>query len=92
MSIELRKSGDWQEEERRHRDRLDKQLKYHRESNIIEINVVYYYEVDLDRIKTTENLLGWVEHLCAKNWMTTELMREFVLLVCEIKGWKIFGI
>ncbi len=47
------------------------------------------YEVDLDRIRSPEKFLGWIDHLSQKSWMTTDLLGQVVVLVARKKGWKI---
>ena len=36
------------------------------------------YEINLDMIRTESDLLGWIQHLCEKTWMDTDLIREFI--------------
>ncbi len=52
----------------------------------------YPYHIDLARIKSKADLLGWVLHLCNKTWMNTEYLGEFIKRVCMIKGWKREGL
>ena len=47
------------------------------------------YHVPLRRIKTPQDLLGWVCHLCVKTWMKVALLRAFISEVCSIKGWEL---
>lgn len=30
----------------------------------------YWYEIDLDRLKNETDLVGWINHLLGKNWIT----------------------
>lgn len=46
------------------------------------------YEIELSRIKTERHIDHWVCHLCEKNWVTTGLIREFVIKVRDAKGWR----
>lgn len=48
------------------------------------------YSIDLDRITSKDDLLGWVAHLGAKSWpnMTPYRLVLFVRLVCQAKGWE----
>jgi hypothetical protein len=71
---------------------LAKAVVYHRNNNTIIICIKHSYEVDLDRIETPLQLLGWVEHLAAKTWMTTKVLRRFVVIVAKIKNWQIYGL
>lgn len=54
----------------------------------------YPYEIELSRIKTPKNLLGWVAHFGGKSWaeMTPWKVGRFITTVCEIKGWSIHGL
>ena len=36
------------------------------------------YRVDLDRIANESALLGWIEHLCCKQWVRTRHIRELI--------------
>lgn len=49
----------------------------------------YDYPIELSRIKTPKDLLGWVHHLCGKTWMDTAKIRVFVEKVCEYRKWDI---
>lgn len=53
------------------------------------LRFAYDYEVDLDRISSPLELLGWTLHLCGKNWMTTEHLHYFIEAVCQIKDFKV---
>jgi hypothetical protein len=57
---------------------------------LIIINAKYPYEIELSRIPDQVALLRWVAHLLEKNWMTTQLTKEFMRRVCEIKGWSLY--
>lgn len=58
-------------------------------NNVLLLRFAYTYEVDLDRIKTESNLLGWVHHLVDKPWMGPERTKIFIDAVCSIKGFDI---
>lgn len=60
---------------------------YDERLNTLTLNIVYPYEVDLCRIKTYKDLLGWVHHLSEKILMTPCYIRLFIEQVCNIKGW-----
>ena len=49
----------------------------------------YPYEIDLDRIQTQDNLLGWVRHLAGKPWMNRERLGLFIDAVAKHKGFRI---
>ena len=36
------------------------------------------YYIELDRIKDDSEILGWVNHLCGKTWMTTWKVRQLI--------------
>lgn len=38
----------------------------------------YRYEIGLERCETPEQVLAWVHHLCAKNWVTKKMIRDFI--------------
>lgn len=52
----------------------------------IKVDEHYDYEIALDRIDSPAKILQWVIHLTEKTWMTTELMRQFVLAACTRAG------
>jgi len=68
---------------------LDEIFSYEKKTNVFTINASYPYEIKLDRIPHFQALAHWVDHLAGKNWMTLELIREFQLRICKIKGWQI---
>ena len=47
------------------------------------------YEFAAVRADSVPKLLGWVDHLSRKSWMTAELMGQFVVLAAERLG---FGV
>lgn len=47
------------------------------------------YEVQLSRIQTPLNLLGWCDQLMEKNWITVRMLERFIAIVCSEKGWEI---
>lgn len=38
------------------------------------------YKIALGRCNTAKKILDWVDHLCEKPWMTTQLVRRFINL------------
>jgi hypothetical protein len=52
----------------------------------INVDDHYRYEIALDRINNPVKILQWVIHLAEKTWMTTELMRQFVIASCTKAG------
>lgn len=86
-------------ERRTHLDRLrllqekeEDVAKYVEKDNTVYIGPYFQYPIDLDRIKTPLNLLGWVEHISSKTWVSKRLIHNFVVTVCKVKKWKIYGI
>lgn len=53
------------------------------------LNFDYPYEIDLARIKTAADLLGWVRQLAGKPWMTAERLKLFVDAISKHKGFKV---
>ena len=68
--------------------RMAEVFRYDPRNETLTINVVYEYEVDLDRIRTPADLLEWTHHLAEKNWITTAVLAEFIERVFTIKGWE----
>jgi hypothetical protein len=58
-------------------------------NNVLLLRFRYDYEIDLDRIKTPLDLLGWALHLCGKTWMSTEHLHNFIETVCKIKKFNV---
>jgi hypothetical protein len=54
----------------------------------------YSYEIEMSRIKTPKQLLGWVYHLGQKSWTDTtpERMSAFIQAICRRRGWEIHGL
>lgn len=55
-------------------------------NNTATLHYAYPYEIDLDRIHTERDLLAWALHLCEKNWIDTERLREVVSAIAKHKG------
>ncbi len=75
-----------------HVEAMNRIFQYDEESGTLTIDTGYPYDIDLSRIHTPEFLLRWVVQLSQKNWMTSELIGEFIIRVCGIKGWQPFGL
>lgn len=73
------------------RERMDATFEHDEKLGHITIKVPYGhdYDIELSRIPDPEALLHWVEHLTGKDWMPSELVREFIRRVCSIKGWNL---
>jgi len=54
------------------------------------INISYPYEIELKRIPSYAALLQWSLHLAGKSWMDLDYLREFIEIVCHVKGWNIY--
>ena len=48
------------------------------------------YHIELNRIPDPEGLTHWLHHLTGKEWMTGELVHEFIQRVYDIKGWNLY--
>ena len=79
--------GDIMEFVEKEKARMDSIFRHDSEGNMLTLLVDYPYEIELDRIQTPADLLGWTRHLCEKAWMDNVLLAEFVDRVAEIKGW-----
>lgn len=69
---------------------LDK-LIYETKDAIV-LNIHYLYCIEKSRINTPEKIVRWVVHLSDKNWMTTEYMKYFVLIACNVANIEPFGV
>lgn len=49
------------------------------------------YWIELDRIKTRAALLEWVHHLLGKNWVTKEMLEQFIEQVHTYRKWKLYN-
>ena len=81
--------GDIMECAEKGRARMDLIFRHDSEGNILNLHVDAGrpYPIELDRIQTPADLLGWTRHLCEKAWMDNVLLGEFVDRVAEIKDW-----
>lgn len=50
------------------------------------------YDIELARIKTERDLLAWVLQITEKSWVTVPMVRAFIGVVKEAKGFKLFGL
>ena len=53
------------------------------DKNVVVINVAYKYNIALDKCDTYEKILSWVFHLQEKTWMSPDVTRRFISLVCQ---------
>jgi hypothetical protein len=63
-------------------------FRYRKSNNTLTLHIRGEYQIDLDRITEHGHLLGWVQHLSGKSWMTRKYVREFIRIVAEVKGWN----
>jgi hypothetical protein len=68
---------------------FQERLVYVRSVNVLLLRFAYLYEVDLDRLKTERDLLGWVLHLVDKPWMGPERTKVFAETVAGIKHFNV---
>jgi hypothetical protein len=47
------------------------------------------YLIEWDQIANERHLLGWVDHLCAKSWITRKIIQRFVQVCVNRLGIKI---
>ena len=71
-----------------HDRKMDAAFEHDAKHAVLTIKIAYPYHIELARIKSKADLLGWVLHFCHKTWMTTEYLGEFIKRVSKIKGWK----
>lgn len=63
---------------------------YKKSSNVLEIKKPYWYEVDLDRLKTYRDFVDWINQIASKDWITGEMIYDFIHKVrkhTELKIW-----
>ena len=51
--------------------------------NYITLKIGYNYDIELSRCDTTEKILSWVLHLSRKNWMTGDMIHDFITTACD---------
>lgn len=59
----------------------------HREGDTIVVGP--YPPIPLARCKDAEQLLGWINHLLDKSWMTTEIVKQFIRVAVSDCGIRI---
>jgi hypothetical protein len=80
---------DMEEGYRVHREKMDAAFEHDPDRDVLILKVEHPYEVDLEEILTSMDLLCWVRHLCEKGWMDTTYIWEFIQRVVAIKEWEI---
>ena len=48
------------------------------------------YDVEMSRIKTRSDLIGWIHHMTGKGKITTDAIAQFIEVVCKYRGWEIY--
>jgi hypothetical protein len=61
------------------------------QDDFVVLDVEYPYEIALDRIPNHAALVEWISHLCAKKWVDSHVIRSFIYVVSEAKGWEVYG-
>lgn len=49
----------------------------------------YEYRIDFGRCNTVEKIIGWMNHLSEKTWMTKEMLNVFVQMTLSRIGYEI---
>lgn len=62
------------------------------ENGCIVLNVRFPYEIELSRIDTPDKAFRWIIHLLEKNWVTRELLFDFVTELQNHFGYNLHGI
>ena len=47
------------------------------------------YTIDIERVKTPEQVLNWLRHLSGKRWFTRQLCRDFINTLAEHSDWAV---
>lgn len=68
--------------------RVNKVVFYDEKINCIVIDVRFRYEIDMERIDTKAKAVEWVCQLCDKNWVTMEVLQDFLALTYNLNGWE----
>ncbi len=77
-----------------HRDKMfERRERLEREVSIkdehIVISLAGEYNIPLKECDTAPKILGWVQHLCEKDWITTEALGRFISLAADNHGIEI---
>lgn len=74
------------EETQKQRDLLDKQVQL-KEGHIVlnpePENSLAVYSIALHRCDTPAKLIGWIQHLSSKNWLTMKILDRFIREACD---------
>lgn len=52
--------------------------------------VKHRYEIELTRIKNRTDIIQWLHHMMGKNWVTVEMLEQFIEKVCAYRGLEIY--
>ena len=52
----------------------------------------YMYPIELSRISSPQQLIGWILHLSDKTWFTADHLRMLILLATKRQGWSPYTI
>ena len=88
--IQSRSFAEIEVEHKQRQKELRRQI--YETKDAIVLNVRHPYCIDKSRVNTSEKIVRWVVHLTEKNWMTSELIREFVLIASKVANIKPFGV
>lgn len=66
-----------------HIEKMNRQVHFTADNKRIILTEGGDYEIDLARCKTENEILHWVQHLCGKTWVTTEMLSHFISLACQ---------
>ena len=86
----VKKAGDYADEILEQMDGMEKQC--YIDGDCIIINVKYEYPIPLDRCKNARDILGWVDQLGEKTWVTKELLLNFIRVAVSHVGIEIHPI
>lgn len=80
---------NWKKYQIEYERKMDAIFEHDEKLGYITINAIYPYHIELSRIPDPDGLVNWLDHLLGKDWMTSELVREFIRRVYAIKGWNL---
>jgi len=66
---------------REHDEKLKKQVRV--EGDRIVIDVEYEYAIPISVCDTAPRLLGWIQQLLEKTWITTEVLNRFIHIAAQ---------
>ena len=52
--------------------------------------VDHAYWIELSQIKTRRDLIEWIHHMLGKQWVTNEMLEQFIEQVCQYRNWTIY--